>query len=367
MPRSTDANDIKSAIGSATASTTGAPAIGASATSIGYASSVNSSSGMNFLAIKPDSITAIAATNIAANILLFSKSDEAMNFYFLFNANFVYLIKMKISFQGAKGAYSDLACRELYPDAQTIPCTSFDDAFDAVKNGDADLAVIPIDNTLAGRVADVHHLLPTSGLHIIGEHFLPIHHCLLGVRGAIIESVTDVHSHVHAIPQCRKFIRDNGLIPHVHADTAGAAAEIGSRGDKTQCAISSKLAAEIYGLDILVEGVEDDKTNKTRFIILSPNMVAASGDNIMTSFVFEVRNIPAALYKAMGGFATNGVNMMKLESYVDHKFNAARFYCEISGHADDDNVTLAFEELSFVAKDIKVLGSFEKSALRDGF
>jgi len=271
---------------------------------------------------------------------------------------------MKISFQGAKGAYSDLA---LYPDAQTVSCTSFDDAFDAVKNGDADLAVIPIDNTLAGRVADVHHLLPTSGLYIIGEHFLPIHHCLLGVKGTTLEGLSDVHSHVHAIPQCRKFIRENNLTPHVHADTAGAAAEIAERGDKTQGAISSKLAAEIYDLDILVEGIEDDKTNKTRFIVLSPNPVEVSGDNIMTSFVFEVRNIPAALYKAMGGFATNGVNMMKLESYVDHKFNAARFYCEISGHEADDNVKLAFEELSFVAKDIKILGSFEKSGLRDGF
>jgi len=274
---------------------------------------------------------------------------------------------MKISFQGAKGAYSDLACRELYADAQTVPCTSFEDAFDAVKNGETDLAVIPIDNTLAGRVADVHHLLPTSGLHIIGEHFLPIHHCLLGVKGATLAGLNEVHSHVHAIPQCRQFIRDHNLKSHVHADTAGAASEIGTRGDVTQGAIASKLAAEIYNLDILVEGIEDDKTNKTRFIVLSPNPVAVSGDNIMTSFVFEVRNIPAALYKAMGGFATNGVNMMKLESYVDHKFNAARFYCEISGHADDANVVLAFDELAFFAKDIKVLGSFAKSALRDGF
>ncbi len=275
---------------------------------------------------------------------------------------------MKISFQGAKGAYSDMACRDLYDNAETMPCASFDDAFDAVKGGHADLAVIPIDNTLAGRVADVHHLLPHSGLHIIGEHFLPIDHCLLGVKGATIGDIKEVHSHVHAIPQCRKFIRDHGLTPVIRGDTAGAAMEIAERGDKSQAAIASKLAADIYGLDILVHGIQDDKTNKTRFIVLSPTPVSIpQGDNIMTSFVFEVRNIPAALYKAMGGFATNGVNMMKLESYVDHQFNAARFYCEISGHADDDNAKLALEELAFFAKDIKILGSFSKSPLRDGF
>lgn len=275
---------------------------------------------------------------------------------------------MKISFQGAKGAYSDMAVRELYAEAETIPCSSFDDAFDAVKNGDTDLAVIPIDNTLAGRVADVHHLLPTSGLYIIGEHFLPIHHCLLGVKGVSINDLTDVHSHVHAIPQCRKFIRDRKLNAIVRADTAGAASDISAKGDKTQGAIASRLAADIYGLDILAENIQDDDSNKTRFIVLSPKEISIpQDDNIMTSFVFEVRNIPAALYKAMGGFATNGVNMMKLESYVDHEFNAARFYCEISGHADDDNVKLAFDELAFFAKDIKILGSFPKSPLRDGF
>jgi prephenate dehydratase len=274
---------------------------------------------------------------------------------------------MKIAFQGANGAYSDMAARELYADAETVPCTSFDDAFDAVKGGMADLAVIPIDNTLAGRVADVHHLLPTSGLSIIGEHFLPIHHCLLGVKGSTLEDLKDVHSHIHAIPQCRKFIRDNSLNPVIHADTAGAAAEIATRGDKTQGAIASSLAAEIYDLDILARDIEDHHHNKTRFVVLSPMPSNQKGDSMMTAFFFEVRNIPAALFKAMGGFATNGVNMMKLESYVDHQFQAARFYCEVDGHPDDQSLKLAMEELSFFAKDVKILGSFLKSPLRETF
>jgi len=274
---------------------------------------------------------------------------------------------MKISFQGAKGAYSDMAARELYTDAATLPCATFDDAFGAVKNGKADFAVIPIDNTLAGRVADVHHLLPNSGLYIIGEHFLPINHCLLGLKGATVSDIKDVHSHVHAIPQCRKFIRNHNLTPHIHADTAGAAMDIADRDDKSIGAIASRLAGDIYGLDVLAEGIQDDKTNKTRFIVLSPEPVPAKGDAIMASFVFEVRDIPAALYKAMGGFANNDVNMMKLESYVDHKFNAARFYCEIEGGVDDENVIRAMEGLQFFAKNIKILGVFAKSQLRASF
>ena len=275
---------------------------------------------------------------------------------------------MKISFQGALGAYSDQACRELYPEAETLPCTTFEDAFEAVMNGYSDLAVIPIDNTLAGRVADVHHLLPTSGLHIIGEHFLPIRHCLLGIKGASLYDITHVHSHVHALPQCRKFIRNNNLKPIVHADTAGAAAEIASINNKTQAAIASTLAAEIYNLDIIVEGVQDDDSNKTRFIVLATEAVAQEiNDDVITSFFFEVRNIPAALYKALGGFATNGINMLKLESYVDQGFTAAQFYCEVEGHTRSEAFNLAMQELSFFAKDIKILGSFPKSPLRDGF
>ena len=272
---------------------------------------------------------------------------------------------MKITFQGAKGAYSDMACREVFPDAQTVPSNTFDDAFRAVKDGAADYAMIPIENTLAGRVADVHHLLPKSGLFIIGEHFLPIHHCLMSVKGATIAGLKDVHSHVHALPQCRHFIRDNHLNGIVHADTAGAAQEIAKRNDVTQAAIASHLAADIYGLDIIVENIEDDHTNTTRFVILSPtSALPAPSANIMTSLMFELRHIPAALFKAMGGFATNGINMMKLQSYVDSSFNVAQFYCEIEGHPDDGNVKRALAELEFFAKNVTILGAYEKSNFR---
>lgn len=272
----------------------------------------------------------------------------------------------KVSFQGAFGAYSDMACRRLFPEAQTVPCTSFDDAFEAVKQGQADLAVIPIDNSLAGRVADVHHLLPDSGLHIIGEYFLPVHHCLLATKDATAGDLTHVHSHVHAIPQCRKYIRDHHLIPIVHADTAGAAAEIAKRGDKTQGAIASELAADIYDLQIIAKNLQDADHNTTRFVVLSPTPVAQNpaDTDLMTSFVFEVRNIPAALYKALGGFATNGLNMTKLESYVNATFNAARFYCEVQGHPDHEGMKLALEELAFYAKKVKIVGCFKISPIR---
>lgn len=275
---------------------------------------------------------------------------------------------MKIAFQGAKGAYSDMACHQLFPNAQTTACISFDMAFETLKNGDADLAVIPIENTLAGRVADVHHLLPTSNLHIIGEHFLPIRHCLLGVSGTKLSHITDVYSHVHALPQCRNFIKQHTLTSHIHADTAGAAEKIMNDGDKSQGAIASALAADIYGLDILTKDIQDDDSNKTRFIILSKTpAITNNTDNLMTSFVFEVKNIPAALYKALGGFATNGVNMMKLESYVDDKFNAARFYCEVTGSSNDESFNNALKELESFAKNIKILGSYPISPLRQKF
>lgn len=273
---------------------------------------------------------------------------------------------MKIAFQGAKGAYSDMACREVFADAETIPSNTFDDAFQAVKNGAVDYAMIPIENTLAGRVADVHHLLPKSGLFIIGEHFLPVHHCLMGVKGAAIDQLKNVHSHVHALPQCRNFMRDNQLNGVVHADTAGAAKDIAALGDPTQAAIASRLAAEIYGLEILAADIEDDHTNTTRFVILAPTRdIPTPSANIMTSLMFELRHIPAALFKAIGGFATNGVNMMKLESYVDSAFNVAKFYCEIEGHPEDLGVKRALEELNFFAKTVDVLGVYEKSSFRE--
>jgi len=272
----------------------------------------------------------------------------------------------KISFQGTLGAYSDMACRDLFPDAQTVPCSSFDDAFEAVKQGNADVAVIPIDNSLAGRVADVHHLLPDSGLHIIGEYFLPVRHCLLATKDTTAENLTHVHSHVHAIPQCRKFIRAHGLTPIVHADTAGAAAEIARRKDKTQGAIASELAAEIYNLQIIAKNLQDANHNTTRFVILAPEPVIQDPDHtgLMTSFIFDVRNIPAALYKALGGFATNNINMTKLESYVNASFNAARFYCEVEGHPNHPAMKLALEELAFYAKKIRIIGCFKISPAR---
>lgn len=272
-----------------------------------------------------------------------------------------------IAFQGFSGAYSDLSCRAVYPDAQTLPCHTFDKAFAAVKEGKADLAMIPVDNTLAGRVADVHRLMPDSGLHIIGEHFQPIKHALMGVKGTKIEDIKVVHSHIHALPQCQKIIKDLNLEQKVHSDTAGAAEEISKIGDPTQAAIASTLAAEIYGLEILKEDVQDADHNTTRFLILSRDVVIPAHNtdkNYITSFIFDVRNIPAALYKALGGFATNGVNMIKLESYVDENFQAAQFYADVVGHPEDRPLQLAMEELGFFAKDVLLLGTYEAHPLR---
>lgn len=273
----------------------------------------------------------------------------------------------KISFQGAHGAYSDLACREAFPNLETIPCNTFEDAFAAVQMGAADLAMIPIDNTLAGRVADVHRLMPGSGLSIIGEHFLKIDHALLGVKGARIDDLKHVHSHLHALPQCRKIIKELGLTPHVHADTAGAAGEIAQKNDKAHGAIASKLAAEIYGLDVLRADVQDADHNTTRFVVLSKTPETPSYDEtklFITSFIFEVRNIPAALYKALGGFATNGVNMIKLESYISPQFATAEFYAEVIGHPDTHSFQLALEEAHFFAKEITLLGTYEAHPFR---
>ena len=272
-----------------------------------------------------------------------------------------------IAFQGAPGAFSDLACRSVFPDIKTMPCSSFEDAFIAVQDGRAKYAMIPIDNTIAGRVADVHHLMPDSNLHIIGEHFEPIHHCLLGIPGAKIEDLEFVHSHVHALPQCRKIIRKLGLKPFVYADTAGSAAKVAADGKLNQAAIASSLAADIYGLSILQEDIQDDHTNTTRFVVLSlkaEEQALPCDQATITSFVFDVRNIPAALYKAMGGFATNNVNLTKLESYIGQDFQAAQFYCEIVGHPKQKNVQLALEELSFFAKDLKILGSYPAHPFR---
>lgn len=271
-----------------------------------------------------------------------------------------------IAFQGALGAYSDMSCREMFPTLETIPCQSFDEAFQCVVDGRADLAMIPVDNTIAGRVADVHTLMPKADLFIIAEHFQPINHMLMGVKGTKIEDIKHVHSHVHALPQCRNFLKTLDIKSHVHADTAGAAKEIAERGDKAHAAIASALAAEIYDLDILARDIEDDSQNVTRFIVLSqdPHFPEMDAPDVLTSLLFEIRNIPASLYKALGGFATNGLSMTKLESYVDANFQAARFYCDIEGHPESDEFNRALEELGFFAKDVKLLGAYHAHPFR---
>jgi prephenate dehydratase len=273
----------------------------------------------------------------------------------------------RIVYQGEPGSNSHLACQERFPDAEAVACPSFEDCFAAVDAGDADLAMIPIDNSLAGRVSDIHHFLPTSELHIVGEHFLRIRFALLGVPGATLDGIKTVHSHVHALGQCRRVIREHGFVPIISGDTAGAAREVKEAGDQTQAAISPPLAAEIYGLEVLLEDVEDEDHNTTRFVVLSRDFVKApQGDGpVVTSFVFNVRNLPAALYKALGGFATNGVNMTKLESYmVGGEFAATQFLAEVDGHADDPPVARALEELEFFTTEVKILGIYPADPFR---
>lgn len=271
-----------------------------------------------------------------------------------------------IAFQGAPGANSDIACRTAYPDMTSLPCETFVDAFGAVQNGDADLAMIPIDNTVAGRVADIHHLLPDSGLNIIQEHYERINHQLLVLPGTDISDIKEIHSHVHALSQCRTLIENLGVSAMVHLDTAGAAADVAKWGDKSKAAIATRLAGEIYGLDLIRSDIEDAEHNTTRFVVLSRDAVIpqAGSADMMTSFVFRVRNIPAALYKAMGGFATNGVNMTKLESYVGAGFIAAQFYAEVEGHPADRPLKLALEELGFFSEELKILGVFPADPFR---
>jgi len=266
-----------------------------------------------------------------------------------------------IAFQGAPGAYSDLSCRVVHPEMQTLPCHTFEDAFAAVNEGKAGLAMIPIDNSVAGRVADIHHLLPDSNLYIVGEHFQRVDHHLLALPGTSLEELTHVHSHVHALNQCRNVIRELKLEPVVYADTAAGAAMIAERGEKTHAAIASELAGEIYGLNSLRANIEDAAHNTTRFLIMAKELQLPdpSEDRLVTSFVFKVRNVPAALFKAMGGFATNSVNMTKLESYmVDGNFYATQFYAEIEGHPEHSNVKFAMEELGFFTNEVKILGVF---------
>jgi prephenate dehydratase len=271
-----------------------------------------------------------------------------------------------IAFQGEKGAYSDLACRRVFPAMTTLPCPAFEDAFAAVREGRAGLAMLPIENSVAGRVADIHHLMPDSGLFIIAEHFERVKHHLLALPGARLDQVRTVRSHVHALSQCRNFIRAQGLQPVVRADTAGSAAEVKELGDPTIAAIASELAGAIYGLVSLAENIEDAEHNTTRFLIMSKEPQRAPlGGATVTTFVFNVRNVPAALYKALGGFATNGVNMTKLESYmVGGQFAATQFYADVEAHPDDRPLTLALEELAFFSREVKILGVYPAHPLR---
>ncbi len=273
----------------------------------------------------------------------------------------------RIAYQGEPGANSHIACSEVYPGLEPMPCATFEDALGAVKSGEAQLAMIPIENSLAGRVADIHHMLPQSGLYIVGEHFLPIRFQLMSLPGVKIGQITDVYSHVHALGQCRKIIRKHKLRAHVAGDTAGAARQVAEWNDPTKAALAPRMAAKIYGLDILAEDVEDDAHNTTRFVILSkePDDAEPGSGPVITTFIFNVRNVPAALYKAMGGFATNGVNMTKLESYqVNGEFVATMFYADIEGHPTDTPVRLALEELSFFSTELRILGTYPASPFR---
>jgi len=270
-----------------------------------------------------------------------------------------------VAFQGAPGAYSHQAVREKFPGQPALPCVAFEDAIEAVQTGRAQVAMIPIENSLHGRVADVHFLLPESGLHIVDEHFVRVRHCLLGL--ATRAELRAVLSHTQALGQCRTHLRAWGLEPVAHFDTAGAAAEVADAGDATRGAIASRLAGELYGLQILAEGVEDADHNTTRFVVLSRDAGSVvPGTRTMTSVMFETRNIPAALYKALGGFATNGVNITKLESYLrDGRFEAAEFYMDVEGAPEEPGLKLALEELAFHSKWLRLIGTYPRSAARD--
>ncbi len=272
-----------------------------------------------------------------------------------------------IAYQGEPGAFSHQSCQAVYPGWEPLACPTFEDAFAAVAEGRAARAMIPIDNSIAGRVADIHALLPRSELHIVGEFFLPVHFQLMGVPGARIEGLRSVQSHIHALGQCRKLIRRLGLKAQVAGDTAGSAREVAAAGDPSRGSLSPRLAAGIYGLDILAEDVEDEEHNTTRFVVLSrePSPAAAGGGPVVTTFMFRVKNLPAALYKGLGGFATNGVNMTKLESYmVEGEFTATQFLADIEGHPEDDAVRRAFDELMFFSREFRVLGTYPAHPFR---
>lgn len=271
-----------------------------------------------------------------------------------------------IAFQGRPGAYSDLACRTAYPGSHPLPCPTFEAAIEAVHEGRADLAMLPCENSVAGRVPAIHYLLPESGLFVIGEHFQRIEHCLLAIKGTKLTEVRRLHSHAVALGQVRRLVKELALEPVVEADTAGSAALVAGWKRAEDAALASALAAELYGLEILRHNVEDAPHNTTRFYVMAPHPETPPADTpkVMTTFVFRVRNVPAALYKALGGFATNGVNMTKLESYMlNGEFTATQFLCDVDGHPEQPGLRNALEELSFFSRETRVLGVYR--AARD--
>jgi len=272
---------------------------------------------------------------------------------------------VKIAFQGVPGAYSHMACRAVKPDMDAVACASFEDMLNEVQEGRAALAMVPVENSTAGRVADIHHLLPESGLHIIGEHFQRVNHHLLAPRGSQIEQLKTVHSHAQGLAQCRQHIRQLGLTPIMHADTAGAAKDVAAASDPSVGAIASRLASEIYDLDIMIESFEDDKKNTTRFLIMAAEPIMPEiGVPMITTLVFRLRSVPAALYKALGGFATNGINLTKLESYLRPGVSeSAQFYMDVEGHSDEPAMLHALEELRFycMKDEVHLLGTYPAS------
>ena len=281
----------------------------------------------------------------------------------------ILIVTQKIAYQGEPGANSNIACMQMFPGLESVPCASFEDAFELVSTGAADFAMIPIENSIAGRVADIHILLPQSRLQIVGEFFLPIHFDLLGIPGSTIEAATEVHSHIHALGQCRRLIREAGLRPVIAGDTAGSAREVREWNDPAKLSLAPPLAASIYGLEVLASRVEDDPSNTTRFVVLAPERELPSREELpgpaVTSFLFRVRNVPSALFKALGGFATNGVNMTRLESYmVGNEFAATMFMADVEGHPEDLPLKLALEELDFFTTEVRILGVYAAADYR---
>jgi len=272
-----------------------------------------------------------------------------------------------VAFQGVLGAYSHQACREAFPDAKAIACNTFEAVIAAVKNGKADIAMLPVENSTYGRVADIHSLLPESGLHIVGEHFVRVHINLMAKKGVKLEEIKTAMSHTVLLGQCRKFLKDHDIAPITGADTAGSAQAVAASDTTDMGALASEMAADIYGLDVLAHHIEDNHHNTTRFLVMSPeqNFPDNGNDEFITTFVFRVRNIPAALYKAMGGFATNGVNMVKLESYmIEGSFTATQFYADVIGHPEDPALKRALEELEYFTDHLDILGVYKTDVFR---